>query len=173
VRRSGLRLLVAGLVLSSGGLAAFRPVTAQSITANLFKPLGCTISATPIAFGRYDVTALSPVVTLSSVSYDCWEISGGINLTQRITIQISAGSSGTFEYRHMNSVYGYDALHYNLYLDSNFRDVWGDGSRGTSTFSERVKLTGVQVIPVYGRVFERQDVGAGSYQDGIHVTIEF
>jgi spore coat protein U-like protein len=169
--RVGFLRLVAALVLSIAGVMAFRPVTAQSITGQIFEPIGCTISATLIAFGRYDVNAPAPLVALGSVSYNCQESSGGIEVSKRIIIRISAGSSGRYDYRYMFR--GNDLLKYNLYLDSNFRKIWGDGTRGTDDFSERVRLTGIQTIPVYGRVWERQDVGAGSYGDECHATIEF
>jgi spore coat protein U-like protein len=167
----GLRLLVAAVVLSLTGLAEFRPAEAQSVSTRIFEPIGCTVIASPITFGQYDVNSLVPLVGLGSVTYSCHESSGGIEVSKRIQIRISAGTSGSYEARYMGL--GSDQLLYNLYLDANFRKIWGDGTRGTDEVNERVRIGEPRTFPVYGRVWERQDVAAGFYADQCHVTIEF
>jgi spore coat protein U-like protein len=65
-------------------------------------------------------------------------------------------------------------LRYNVYLDATRRTIWGNGTNGTDVYfvSNPANRTPV-VVPVFGRIFERQNVEAGEYFDGIHVVILF
>ena len=125
--------------------------------------LGCTIGATPVAFGSYDVLASSPVDSTGTVTYECVV---GI----QIVVTLSRGSSSTFTPRTMTS--GAETLAYNVYLDAARTAIWGDGTGGTSTYSATTILLPVTVT-VYGRVPASQNVAAGGYADTIVATIIF
>lgn len=67
-----------------------------------------------------------------------------------------------------------DRLRYNLYLDSSRTTVWGDGTGGTRVYSDRAQPNNHTVtVPVFGRIYGAQDVGAGSYADSLIVTLDF
>jgi spore coat protein U-like protein len=87
--------------------------------------------------------------------------------------KISPGGSGTFAQRQMIS--GPFQLNYNFYLNPSHTVVFGDGTGGSQTSGGTKPSSGQQnfTLPVYGRVFPGQSVGAGAYSDNVLVTIVF
>ena len=86
----------------------------------------CTLSASGVAFGIYNVFDTSPTDSTGSITYRC------DNTDKDITITISRGSSPTFAPRTL--MQGSEPLSYNLFRDSGSTLIWGDGSSGTSTY---------------------------------------
>ena len=86
----------------------------------------CTVSATGVNFGTYNVFAASDNTSTGTVTYQCG------NADHNIEITISTGSSGTYLPRTLKR--GPEALGYNLYLDAAFGSIWGDGGSGTATY---------------------------------------
>lgn len=126
----------------------------------------CSISATGVSFGTYDVLAATPTDSTGGVNYQCDPKEKDIRIT------LSTGSSGTFGPRSL--VNGSHQLAYNLFEDAALTRVWGDGSGGTVFHVKKtphpVKPT---TIPIYGRIPALQDVAVGTYADTIIVTIDF
>ena len=87
----------------------------------------CTLSATAVAFGTYDVFQAGPDDSTGTITYRCG------NGDRNIRIAISAGTGGTFANRTLKT--GSENLLYNLYL-GGFTQVWGDGTGGTTTYFE-------------------------------------
>jgi len=125
----------------------------------------CSISATAVSFGSYNVFASTPLDSTGSVTYQCTPL----GLT--ITITLDRGSASSFNPRRM--LRGGQALTYNLYLDPARVLIWGDGTGGTQTYSALIGLPLNVVVPVYGRIPPGQDVAVGAYADTITVTILF
>lgn len=126
----------------------------------------CTISATSVAFGTYDVFATAPRDSTGTVTYRCGP------RDRRITITISRGSSTTFAPRTL--VNGTARLQYNLFRDAGFATVWGDGTGGTATyFIVNPPNNQEVVLTVYARVPAEQDVPIGAYADAVVVTLEY
>ena len=146
---SRMRLLLVTLVLCGG---------AQRAEA------ACTLSATAVAFGTYDVFQAGPTDSTGTITYRC------ANNDRNIRIAISAGS-GTFANRTLKRVT--DNMLYNLFY-GGFTQVWGDGTGGTTTYFENNPPNGKDVVlTVYGRIAAGQDVGVGSYTDTVVVTLEY
>lgn len=127
----------------------------------------CTVSATGVNFGSYNVFNATATDSTGSVSYQC-------ALPVSVQIKLSPGSSGSFAPRKM--VKGAERLDYNFYLDGGRSIIWGDGVAGTSFYSSTVSIFQLSTpinVTVYGRVSPRQDVSAGSYADTVIVTIFF
>lgn len=125
----------------------------------------CTLSATAVAFGTYDVFQASPTDSTGTITYRCG------NNDHDIRIAISTGTSGTFVNRTLKS--GGENLLYNLY-SGGFTQVWGDGSDGTTTyFLHNPPNNKDVVLTVYGRIAAGQDVAIGSYTDTVVVTLEY
>ena len=122
----------------------------------------CSVSAGVIAFGAYDPFSPVPLDSTGVIRLDC---PPGL-----VTIALGTGQSGTFMPRAMFGPGG-DRLLYNLYLDAARSALWGDGTGGTSTapFSKERGRN----LPIYARVFARQDVPAGAYTDTIVLTVDF
>lgn len=132
----------------------------------------CNVTATGIAFGRYDVLSLVPRDSTGTVSVYCDDAPPP---DVAIAIGPSANGSG-FTPRKMRNASGPDLLNYNLYTTSSASVIWGDGTAGTSTVVlERVRKIHKNKPPVvttiYGRIPARQNVSPGNYSDSLTVTI--
>ncbi len=126
----------------------------------------CTISTTPVTFGAYDVFATAPLDSTGTVTFRCGQ--GDKN----ITITLSKGGAATFNPRQMRS--GAQTLAYNLYRDATRTSIWGDGTGGTTIYSNANPPAKDDVsVTIYGRIPTGQDVTAGSYADTITATILF
>src|SRR5687768_6144872 len=126
----------------------------------------CTISATGVSFGTYDVFGASPVDSTGSVTFACGAA------VRNITVTLSAGQGGSFSPRTL--VKGIESLSYNLYTDAARTAVWGNGTGGTQTYSnaDPPNVTNV-VLTIYGRIPASQDVSAGPYGDTVTATVNF
>jgi len=133
----------------------------------------CTVSATGPAFGTYNPLSPSPTLANGTVTATC-TLSGNTSTTVNITSTYSTGSSGTYSLRTMKS--GTNKLNYNLYFDTAFTQIRGDGTGGSQTGGATMTLTRTSRTdeassPIYGRIPAGQDVAAGNYSDTIVVTI--
>jgi spore coat protein U domain-containing protein, fimbrial subunit CupE1/2/3/6 len=126
----------------------------------------CTVSATGVSFGTYNVFAASDNTSTGTVTYQCG------NKDKNVEITISQGSSTTFLPRTLKK--GTESLSYNLYLDAAFTSIWGDGGSGTGTYTIGNPPNNTDVnLTVYGRIPAQQDVSAGGYTDTVIATINF
>lgn len=125
----------------------------------------CSLSATGVAFGAYDVFAPAPTDSTGSVVLECDPAE------KNITITLGPGT-GTFATRTLRR--GAETLGYHLYLDAARTTVWGDGSAGTSTvFIRNPRPNRPTEVTIFGRIPAAQDVSVGAYSDTIIVTVEF
>jgi spore coat protein U-like protein len=148
--------------------------------------IACSIEgATYFPFGYYDPFLPNDLDVQSQISYRCYEVADQVvtsRLSKRpsvrastpkasVEISISRGTSGTYD-RRMQGVN--DEVSYNLYLDSNRRQIWGDGTGGTSVFSKNTNADNVvQTVPIYGRMPAGQNATGGAYADTLVITIDF
>jgi len=128
----------------------------------------CTVSATAVNFGAYDVFVATPLDSTGTVTVTC-------DPAPPVDVVIAIGPSGTsgaFIPRQMRSATSVDRLYYNLFVNAGRSTVWGDGAAGTSTvFLKNVKKNRPVVTTIYGRIPAGQDVSVGSYTDSLTVTI--
>jgi spore coat protein U domain-containing protein, fimbrial subunit CupE1/2/3/6 len=126
----------------------------------------CTVSATGVSFGTYNVFTTTATTSTGTITYHCG------NADHNILISISTGSSGTYVARTLTR--SSETLSYNLYLDSAFATVWGDGSAVTGVYQKANPPNNSDVpLTVYGRITAQQDVTAGSYSDTVIATVNF
>ena len=126
----------------------------------------CTISATSVNFGTYNVFNGSDVDSTGTVTYRC---NGSAH---NITVGLTQGASGTFTPRQMQK--GAEVLSYNLFRDASRTTILGDGTSGTSVYSIGDPPNNTNVnLTVYGRVQAGQDVSAGSFSDTVTAVINF
>ena len=143
-------------------LAALLAYPAVALSA-----INCQVTVTPFNFGNYLPGDAAPLDITGRIDVRCTGEAGSFLAT------LSAGGSGSFAQRRMLS--GPSLLGYNFYLDASRTTVWGDGTGGSSPRGG-VKLRPGREdfsLPVYGRVFPGQSVGAGLYRDDVLVTIVF
>ena len=128
----------------------------------------CTVSASGVSFGAYNVLAPAPTDSTGSVVLECSPSD------KNIRVSLSTGASGTYLARALTQ--GSDQLLYNLYIDAAMTAVWGDGTGGTSVLSIANWTGGPnasQIHTIYGRLPAQQDAAAGTYSDSIVVTVDF
>ncbi|MBI2833746.1 MAG: spore coat protein U domain-containing protein [Acidobacteria bacterium] len=125
----------------------------------------CTISTNAVAFGTYDVFAVSDLDSTGEIIYRCGK-------DKNIRISIDKGGAATFAERRMLN--GSELLNYNLYLDAARTTIWGDGTEGTQTYFNADPPNNQYVtLTVYGRVPFGQDVAAGAYSNSVTARIDF
>jgi len=150
------KLLLTFVLGFTGMVATFGPADAV-----------CSISATSIVFGTYDVLNPAPLDTTGSLIYRCE------GRDQNIRITLNTGGAPSFAARRMLS--GSNQLFYNLFLNAARTVIWGDGTGGTQFLFVRNPRPNNQDIsvPIYGRIPALQDVRVGNYTNTITVTINF
>jgi spore coat protein U-like protein len=128
----------------------------------------CTVSATGVAFGSYDVFVATPRDSTGTVTVRCDQAPPA-----DVVVAIGpSGTSGGFIPRQMRSASSPDRLNYNLFTNAGRSTVWGDGAAGTSTvLLKNVTRNRPVVTTIYGRIPPGQDVSVGSYSDTLTVTI--
>jgi spore coat protein U-like protein len=132
----------------------------------------CSISATSIAFGTYDVFSNIPVDSSGTISISC------IKDVVKASLTIGPSSaSGTINPRKMKRSPGTDLLEYNIFVDVTRTVIFGDGAGGTTVVNLK-RPSGKpqpwsQNIDIYGRIPPGQDVSAGSYADSVTATINW
>lgn len=165
--RAGMALGM--LVAGATALALPNPVTSTfQVTATVLK--GCTVTATPLAFGNYTPTA-GAVTNSSTISVACTK-------TSPYTVTLNGGTTagGTIGQRLMTN--GTQTLQYNLYTTSGYTTLLGDGSTAGSAnvAGTGAGLSAPATINVYGRLPDNaanQGVPAGTYTDTITVSVAY
>ncbi len=143
--------------------SAMTAVPGTPFTVNVSVINNCTIAATNITFATQ--TALDrPVTGAGQLMVQCTR-------NDAYRVSLSGGLLGTVTSRLMAGETGANVA-YQLYLDSGYATIWGDGSSGTSP------LTGigtglVQFIPIYARVPSQSTPAPGVYTDTVTATIQF
>ncbi|HEX5214088.1 MAG TPA: spore coat U domain-containing protein [Vicinamibacterales bacterium] len=145
------------------------------------------LGRTIIEFGYYDPFSPSDLLIQGHLEYQCSETqappsrsttrsrsSGRAKPTRHpIEISFSTGLGGDYNPRTMTGT-GTDRLEYNLYRDAARTQIWGDGTRGTSTLAGDVGASEVTATAiVYGRMPAGQNVTGGAFFDVIVMTIDF
>jgi spore coat protein U-like protein len=130
----------------------------------------CTVTATGVSFGNYNVVNASPTDSTGTVRVQCTLL---VALAGSFTVDLSTGSSGTYAQRALRN--GPAVLDYNLYTDVARTQIWGNGSGGSlrTTRNFTALLSVDQTMTVYGRIRAGQNVPAGSYSDTIIVTVTY
>jgi hypothetical protein len=143
------------------------------------------LGATLVEFGYYDPFAVNDLFIQGHLDFQCSTTTGpptrsiardrpsGRAQGHRVEISFSTGLGGDYDPRSMTGT-GTDRLQYNLYRDSACTQIWGDGTRGTSTLvgdagGDEVTHT----IFIYGRMPAGQNVTGGAFFDVIVMTIDF
>jgi spore coat protein U-like protein len=149
-------------------LAALAPAPARAGGG-----INCSLSATPLAFGKYVPSANSPSDFTATISLTC-TTSGPAPAPIHGTIALAGGTGPSL--RQLSD--GVHRLRYQLYLDPTRSALWGDGNGDSGTAS----LSGVvgraapfqRVLTVYGRILARQsDASVGSYADQITAALNY
>lgn len=163
------RLVVAGF---AAGVSLYTlPVHAGLLNVT------CTTSGSNLVFGNYNPLSGSARQITGTISVSCSAVVSLTGGTVNYTIALGPGNSGSYAVRKLSS--GVNRLSYNLYTNSNYNAVWGDGTGGSVTVpgSGNISLllsSFTNKATVYGQIPGGQTTTVpGSYADTITVTLTY
>lgn len=135
----------------------------MAVTATVLE--ACTVVAAPMLFGniapgsgKVDTSAALTLACTPNADFDIL-LNGGTNVLagQRRLANLGAG----------------EFIPYDLYLDSNYSQPWGN-TVGTNTKAGIASALGSASYQVYGRIPANAiPVSAGTYSDTVTVTVNF
>ena len=127
----------------------------------------CSVNTSVLSFVAYDFIKLGPNDSSTQMRILC-----DSDIPYAVKMSAGLNASGDFAQRQMYSSQGGTPLLYNIYLDSSYSQIWGDG-RGFSSFYQGLSSGTPVVLPIYGRIPSRQSVSPGIYSDAVIITIEW
>jgi spore coat protein U-like protein len=135
----------------------------------------CTVAATGPAFGNYDPSSATATTANGTVTATCTWTSGGTT-TVNLVASYSAGNAGTYPNRFM--LVGVAPLNYNIYFDSTYTTIRGNGTAGTQTGQATLTVssanrTATATGTLFGRIPAGQNAVPGSYSDTIVITLTY
>lgn len=174
-----LLLMMAPPVLGDTGVNDQQKTQALTVNATVVK--GCILgsgSSDVTTFGSLNFGQISSlasnisIVSSAGAGSVLFRCNPGLSATlalgigNNVTGSISAG-------RKLKNTLTPETLIYQLYQDSNYSTIWGDGSNGGTT--EIVAATGsTQEIKVYARLFSTSTLPtSGTYSDTVLLTVTY
>ena len=158
---AGLTMAGACALAASPCAAAGRATSQVRVSVNPVS--SCTVSAAPLIFLIPVPTNLNVDAT-STITVKCPR-----NTAFVIDIDTGLYSNG-INRRVYNAAYN-AYINYDVYKDPPRSAVWGTG--GAKNQAGNSGLTGIALIPVYGRVASVKTLKSGSYNDTLTVTVTF
>ncbi len=158
------RVLFTASVLSAFAAPAFAGTASTTMGVSMTITAGCTVSATPVAFGTASVLS-SAIAASGGVSVTC------TNTTPyNVGLDQGGGSGASVTSRTMTGPSS-ATVAYALYQDSALTKNWGKTS-GTDTVAGTGSGSAQSMI-VYGRVAAQTSPAPGSYADVVNVTVSY
>lgn len=127
----------------------------------------CTVSSTNINFGTIAPSQTGTATSNAVISATC------TNETP-YTINIGTGNNNSFAPRAMNgsATGNSDKLEYNIYSDSSYSTIMGDGSSSTYQI-QGTSVGGTQNYTMYGSLSLNQYVTPDNYTDNVTLTLNY
>jgi len=145
---------------------------AQTFTADSAMPVkieiiqACTISATDLDFGQYNLSSPSPALGQTQIRVTC-----GAGVVVELSLDNGLAPGPNTSRRRMRQDAGNDRLNYGLFQDAGRTMHWGD-KPGVDT-REMVTTGYPQTVPIYGEIPAGQRANDGTYSDEITVRLQF
>lgn len=140
-------------------------LTMPLFSSNL-QAMNCIALSKPqFVFGLYEPLSENPLDMDAQFLLYCQPALAGEALNLRIGMPDSAGIRG------MQGAHYGDILRFSIYRDPARSMILND----TASISINESLIGNKLIsiPLYGRIFSRQNISADNYQAGILVTLDY
>lgn len=153
-------LIISSLLLATNSFAANINDNLQ-VSADL--TASCYVSSQNMTFGTVESDG-NVATTRGQIRTRC---SQGLIYTMKL----STGSSNDFQSRTMKNSFD-ESLVYNIYLDSNHTQIFGDGTNNTYNVPN-VGNGGVGGIDLHGKLIKNQFTRAGQYVDNLVVSLEY
>jgi spore coat protein U-like protein len=157
-------LLAVAALAASSGVDAGTATGTFTVTATIAS--ACLVTANTLSFGTYSPTSATALTGATNIFVNC---TNGSPFTAALNV---GSGGGSFTGRTLLS--GTNTLTFNLFRDSAYSQVWGDGSGSTFTVAGTGSgLLTSNTIPVYGSIPISQDKPVGTYTSLITVTISY
>jgi len=134
-------------------------------------------TASGLDFGHAELRQSSPSSVQIVPSAQVTHLSVSCSKNTQFTISLDRGSTpgSTVEHRVAagSKPGNADRLQYQLYLDSQYTTVWGDGSSGANGNVSGVGTGTAQTFTVYGRILPQDRPNADSYSSIITASLIF
>jgi spore coat protein U-like protein len=134
------------------------------------KNCSCSVEVMPVNFGNYSPYSTEATTGLGKITVNCAAQTAG---QVSYTISLNTGA-GRFLSRAM--VLGSRRLQYNLYTDSAYQFIWGDGTVGTNVVNDAypiIKGNNSKTYPVFGKIPAAQNIRVGVYTDILTLTVDY
>lgn len=125
----------------------------------------CTISANSLSFGTINSSPTGNAMNNSSIVATCTKDTA-------FTIAFDGGSASSIFSRHMSGQNSLDTLNYNLYKDTTYSQVLGDGQNGSYMIAD-VGTGLTQEYMMYGALPLNQFTTPDLYSDTISVLLNY
>lgn len=160
-------LAAAAIALGLSGAHATYIATGD-LSVSLQVTSSCSVGSSSISFSNMGDPSNTPgagVVTVKCTTGTPFDI------------DLGQGTGGSAAYRVLKGAKG-GTVKYNLYVDTNYSNVWGSTMTGGKTFAgwqqQRIGTGAGDSIPVYGLIAAGQGNAApDSYIDTVAVTISY
>lgn len=142
----------------------------------------CTVSSTGMAFGIYQpVTFAGKLTSLDKLSTaNVKVVCTGLLALGGYTISLGPSTYGTgnlISTRYLNNTTnGGPYMAYNIYTESTYTTIWGNGTTGSLVTGTSALIIGTSTNnhTVYGKVLAGQNtLKAGSFSDGLTMTLTY
>lgn len=124
----------------------------------------CSPASSGIAFGDFNG---SQITVTGTITLTC---TGAGNFD--VDVKLSTGNSLSYATRLLSN--GAQTLTYNLYRDSAFAQIWGDGTGGSNIVTAKVQMLGNPTatvnVPLYAKLPAQVVKPSGIYSDTIVAT---
>lgn len=164
-------------------------ISAAQTTSGNFEAGATLNSSCAVSVTNMDFSTINPLINNTVTGTLTLLCNGGFT-----NIQLSSGNSNDFNMREMNGQTNGDKLKYNIYTDTEYTKIIGDGTSGTSRplsglYAGRTFINGVArgrdiytdtgiasrgiALYFFGKVDAGQYVKPDTYTDNITVTITY
>ena len=162
------------------GAATSASMAANTQTANMNARIkiieGCSEMCIRDSFGVY-ANLRAPRRATAEVIVSCNVKPGttdsGLVIAERYKVTLSPGKSANQAVREMRNTNG-NAVKYNIYVNSNYSGIFGDGTGSTSTLENAITDTTDDHYIVYGLTqVDTNNPVPGEYVDNLTLTVLF
>ena len=161
--------ILVGCLLTAGCASAIASDTYATMTVSATISTTCEVVTANMAFGTFDPT--------QSVGSGNGQATAEVDVTctdaTPYSVYLSAGQSTNVMNREMLGQNFSEELAYQIYVDSAYTQIWGDGTVGTD-YNCGVGNGGSQPYIAYGKIASGQTtILADSYADTIQVDVSY
>lgn len=162
IQKLAFPLTLAAAALALAPAAALAETQTGTLGVSVTVASSCDFEIDDLVFGIYTSGQVADLDAAGSVDY-----AGCVGA--ELTLDLDGGDNAGGGNRGLKAS-GEEVLRYDIYKDAARTEVAGSGGSPIIVTADE---SGAGSIPLYGRIFKSQTVGAGEYTDTVSVTLSF